>query len=151
VIVAIIWSQRIRKIRKKYFDMKKVKITIEVEVKDEAKFVAVESDGTVYSFGEFPHPSLHGSYFEVEDDVFCESARVSNWYETVTEVNSDCIYKDEAIMHDLEPRFLDAPKEWISERDGLVCSNEDLKISFFDSELSALVVFNRKVANSSSF
>jgi hypothetical protein len=57
----------------------------------------------------------------------------------------------EAIMHDLEPRFLDAPKEWISERDGLVCSNEDLKISFFDSELSALVVFNRKVANSSSF
>jgi hypothetical protein len=66
--------------------MKKVKITIEVEVKDEAKFVAVESDGTVYSFGEFPHPSLHGSYFEVEDDVFCESARVSNWRETITEV-----------------------------------------------------------------
>jgi hypothetical protein len=106
VIVAIIWSQRIRKIRKKYFDMKKVKITIEVEVKDEAKFVAIESDGTVYSFGEFPHPSLHGSYFEVEDDVFCESARVSNWRETITEVeNTEVKNKNRPNKPDLKDWF----------------------------------------------
>ncbi|MEJ2293511.1 MAG: hypothetical protein P8Y23_01940 [Candidatus Lokiarchaeota archaeon] len=75
-----------------------------------------------------------------------------NWnYDPYNHGYANGLILAEAIMHDLEPRFLDAPKEWISERDGLVCSNEDLKILFFDSELSALVVFNRKVANSSSF
>jgi hypothetical protein len=75
-----------------------------------------------------------------------------NWnYDPYNHGYANGLILAEAIMHDLEPIFLDAPKEWISERDGLVCSNEDLKISFFDSELSALVVFNRKVANSSSF
>jgi len=75
-----------------------------------------------------------------------------NWnYDPYNHGYANGLILAEAIMHDLEPIFLDAPKEWISERDGLVCSNEDLKILFFDSELSALVVFNRKVANSSSF
>jgi hypothetical protein len=75
-----------------------------------------------------------------------------NWnYDPYNHGYANGLILAEAIMHDLEHGFLDAPKEWISERDGLVCSNEDLKISFFDSELSALVVFNRKVANSSSF
>ncbi len=75
-----------------------------------------------------------------------------NWnYDPYNHGYANGLILAEAIMHDLEPIFLDAPKEWISERDGLVCSNEDLKISFFDSKLSALVVFNRKVANSSSF
>lgn len=67
--------------------MRKIKINIEVEVPDEANFVAVENDGTVYCFGEFPHPSSHGAWFEVDDDVFCDVANVSNWRETVTEVN----------------------------------------------------------------
>jgi hypothetical protein len=75
-----------------------------------------------------------------------------NWnYDPYNHGYANGLILAEAIMHDLEPKFLDAPEEWISERDGLVCSNEDLKILFFDSELSALVVFNRKVANSSSF
>lgn len=75
-----------------------------------------------------------------------------NWnYDSYNHGYANGLILAEAIMHDIEPRFLDAPKEWISERDGLVCSDEDLKISFFDSELSALAVLNKKIANSSSF
>jgi hypothetical protein len=77
-----------------------------------------------------------------------------NWnYDPYNHGYANGLILAEAIMHDLEPIFLDAPKEWISERDGLVCSNEDLKdferISL-DSELSVLAVWNRSIANSSS-
>lgn len=75
-----------------------------------------------------------------------------NWnYDPYNHGYANGLILAEAIMYDLEPEFLDAPKEWISERDGLVCSDDDLKISFFDSELSALAVLNRKIVNSSSF
>jgi hypothetical protein len=77
-----------------------------------------------------------------------------NWnYDPYNHGYANGLILAEAIMHDLEPIFLDAPKEWIKDQNNLVCSNEDLKdferISL-DSELSALAVWNRSIANSSS-
>jgi hypothetical protein len=77
-----------------------------------------------------------------------------NWnYDPYNHGYANGLILAEAIMHDLEPIFLDAPKEWIKDQNNLVCSNEELKdferISL-DSELSALAVWNRSIANSSS-
>lgn len=69
--------------------MKIVEITIKVEVSDEAKFVAVDEDGSVYEYyGETHiHPHVNNwDCFVYECHNMPIQKKIINWKETLTEV-----------------------------------------------------------------
>ena len=67
--------------------MKTVKIEIEVEVSDEAKFVAVDKTGTIYEYWKKPIILKDDRMWDARrSDLKSIRVLVSNWTKTLTEV-----------------------------------------------------------------